>query len=298
MPIEIACPSCAALLRAPDKLAGKQAKCPKCGKPVPVPAPSQDVDVDLICGHPEDVPVDDDTADEVIDDLQDDEPIVRRGRRQEKSGKLLWMALPLGGLACITVGIVIGVAITFFVMTDRKERLPQVVEQASKSNNKETAEEKRATVKANQQSKESSKAPPGLTEKQKTAAADAVKALGRIEGAVQVGVNFKRYGELVGDAKAVVNEAERTLPVDDLSLNLNAAMLAYGDANTVWNEKIQHGILGLRQEFHGEIIARYDLHPRGQEGDHDVAMQTMWVVGAKAVANARNLLAEIEKTGR
>lgn len=37
MPILISCPSCGAKSKAPDQLAGKKAKCPKCGKGVPVP---------------------------------------------------------------------------------------------------------------------------------------------------------------------------------------------------------------------------------------------------------------------
>ena len=52
---------------------------------------------------------------------------------------------------------------------------------------------------------------PPLTEKQKAAAADAIKALGRIDAAVEVGVTYQQYGQLVIDAKAVVNEAERIL---------------------------------------------------------------------------------------
>lgn len=37
MPIPLACPSCFAKLRAPDKMAGRETKCPKCGAAVTVP---------------------------------------------------------------------------------------------------------------------------------------------------------------------------------------------------------------------------------------------------------------------
>src|SRR5262245_36814110 len=41
MAIPIRCGSCKASLRAPDRLAGKRAKCPDCGQPIPVPASTE-----------------------------------------------------------------------------------------------------------------------------------------------------------------------------------------------------------------------------------------------------------------
>lgn len=40
MPIVVACPSCAAAMRAPDNSAGRNARCPKCQTVFPIPAPS------------------------------------------------------------------------------------------------------------------------------------------------------------------------------------------------------------------------------------------------------------------
>ncbi|MFN0051574.1 MAG: hypothetical protein ACKV0T_05245 [Planctomycetales bacterium] len=37
MPISVECPSCGKRLKAPDSAAGKKAKCPQCGTPVPIP---------------------------------------------------------------------------------------------------------------------------------------------------------------------------------------------------------------------------------------------------------------------
>src|SRR5271157_5201409 len=39
MPIGVVCPSCAAKMRAPDSLAGRKTKCPKCGTALVVPRP-------------------------------------------------------------------------------------------------------------------------------------------------------------------------------------------------------------------------------------------------------------------
>lgn len=43
MPIPIACPSCATRLRAPDHMAGRKTKCPKCGMAVVVPSSGHEI---------------------------------------------------------------------------------------------------------------------------------------------------------------------------------------------------------------------------------------------------------------
>jgi hypothetical protein len=43
-----------------------------------------------------------------------------------------------------------------------------------------------------------------------------MRPLGRIEAAVQVGVTYQQYGQLIIDAKAVVNQAERTLRAGEM----------------------------------------------------------------------------------
>jgi hypothetical protein len=136
--------------------------------------------------------------------------------------------------------------------------------------------------------------PPGiLSDKQKSAVADAIKALARIQAAVQVGVTFPKYSELVIDAKAAMNEAERLLPRGELLTNLDVAMQAYSDASTVWNHKIQHGVPLSKGYGHGEIMTRYNLpiDDRGgvERADPDLAMQIMWKIAATKLAAARDL---------
>jgi hypothetical protein len=136
-----------------------------------------------------------------------------------------------------------------------------------------------------------------LTERQKAAAADAIKALARIEAAVQVGVIYQQYGQQVIDAKAVVNETARVLPQGEMLTNLSNCMDAYRDAGSVWNFKIQFPTLALMKELgHGEIIERYKLPLRTVKRKNeeiaspDEAMQIMWRVGAEKLAKARSLL--------
>jgi hypothetical protein len=129
-----------------------------------------------------------------------------------------------------------------------------------------------------------------LTDKQKAAATDAIKALGKIEAAVQVGVNFQHYGQLVIDAKAVVNEAKRTLPAGQMLTNLTEAMDAYKDASTVWNFKIRWDLALGKKLGHGEIIERYKLPlNENDEANTEIAMQLIWAVGAQKLAAARAL---------
>jgi hypothetical protein len=133
---------------------------------------------------------------------------------------------------------------------------------------------------------------PKLTDKQKTAVADAIKALGKVEAAIQVGVNKQQYGQLVIDAKAAVNEAVRSLPSGELSTALTEAIDAYRDAGTVWNHKIRWDSIGLGQNTgDGAIITRYDLKATRTDGrvDEDYAMQKIWVVATAKLAQVRSL---------
>jgi hypothetical protein len=143
--------------------------------------------------------------------------------------------------------------------------------------------------------KEPAKEQP-LTERQKAAVADAIKALARIEAAVQVGVNYQQYGQLVIDAKAVVNETARVLQEGEILTNLSDAMDAYRDAGRVWNHKIRITSFGLLKKYDGDLISRYDLPLRvvggmeEEQADPATAMQIIWAVADKKLAKARSLL--------
>lgn len=54
MPIQITCPACRKTLKAPDTLAGKNAKCPNCGTLITVPAvPEEILDAELAAPEPQ-----------------------------------------------------------------------------------------------------------------------------------------------------------------------------------------------------------------------------------------------------
>ena len=126
-----------------------------------------------------------------------------------------------------------------------------------------------------------------LSEVQKQARAECIKALGRVEASVEVGVNYQRYTDLVIDAKAESNEAMRLLPSGELKTNLSDAIEAYQDAGMVWKYKIQYDALGLRGFWHPDILARYKFEETGKKSDSESAMQLMWRVASTKLSAAR-----------
>jgi hypothetical protein len=235
--ISVTCPACESKIRAPENMAGRKAKCPKCGQSVAVPLPSGPAS-----DPSKSVPV---LLPASVDDDDDDRQLPAK-HKPAKSNKGLIIGLSVGG------GILlVGLVVALMVLT------------------------KSGT----------------LTAKEKAAAADAIKALGRIEAAVEVGVNYQQYGQLVIDAKAVVNDATRTLPAGEMSTNLTEAIEAYADAGAVWGKKIEFPTLGLRGSFgDGAIISRYNLQVDDkQQAAYSKAMQIIWGVGATKLAKARSL---------
>lgn len=129
-----------------------------------------------------------------------------------------------------------------------------------------------------------------LTTKQLSSAAEAIKALGRIEAAVEIGVNHQQYTKLIIDANADVNEAKRTLPDYELLSHITDAIEAYRDAATIWSHKIEYSVLGVKEDRWGSIIHRYNVPlNKEREASHEQTMQIIWKAGSEHLANAREL---------
>lgn len=100
----------------------------------------------------------------------------------------------------------------------------------------------------------------GLSSTQRVAADKALKALGKIKAATEVGANYQQYGSLVIEAKADVNEASRVLPKGDLNNELNATIEAYADALKAWQSKINDDdYLYQSSEPGTTLISKYSL---------------------------------------
>ena len=274
MPIAITCPSCKAKMQVPDKWAGKKAKCPKCGKPLAIPAstPAPSSKSPSRSIRPPEIDVEPVLAIEVEPAPAPSEASPVEDDEEEQvilPRRPRKKSLNLLWIVLPLAGV-IGTAGGLGVMY-------LVVN-----------------------------TPSG---KQKAAAADAIKALGKVKAAVEVGVNNKKYSELVIDAKATVNEAKGTLPEGELSKCLMDAMDAYADARTVWDYKIQFGQVmfdiplpvGMNVEYHKDLMQKYNLpiktdeeaSKRGQKNqvtDCDTAMQIIWKVARTKLDKARSLV--------
>lgn len=134
------------------------------------------------------------------------------------------------------------------------------------------------------------KQPTKWTEEQKRVAADAIKTLGQIEAAVQVGVNFQQHGQLVIAAKGAVNEAERHLPSGEFLTSLSECMAIYQDANKVWNIFVTERRGPNKKEGDGELIERYKLSVNETGyASPDQAKQIIWKAAENKLATARKL---------
>lgn len=78
--------------------------------------------------------------------------------------------------------------------------------------------------------------------KQTEAVESALKSLGKLKAATEVGVNVQQYGQLLIEAKAAVNQAVELLPDGELKKTLNDSMQAYQDAHTFWTSHIAGGL--------------------------------------------------------
>lgn len=87
----------------------------------------------------------------------------------------------------------------------------------------------------------------GLSSKQKTAASDALKALRKIDAAIQINSTYSQYSQLVLDAKTQVNEASSKLPDGELKKELDAAMQAYVDARDVWSSPNTDSLAAVKE---------------------------------------------------
>jgi hypothetical protein len=121
---------------------------------------------------------------------------------------------------------------------------------------------------------------------------DALDSLRRIQAAVQVGVNYQQYGELLIDAKAKTNAASRALPDGPARTELNSVMDAYLDASRVWQFKIDNRLLDRNSEPDKSLIAKYSLPVKeyNNVARPDEALQVIWRVADMHIKEAGKLL--------
>jgi hypothetical protein len=125
----------------------------------------------------------------------------------------------------------------------------------------------------------------GLSGRQRAATKNVLTALKKIQAAVEVGVSYQQYSQLVIEAKAAVNEASSQVPDGELKQELLAAMEAYSDASEGWaNSETSNmpllgrkGILRLKEVLTGKELVgqrlreKYKIKTYGEEfyGEND-----------------------------
>src|SRR4051794_39931011 len=86
---------------------------------------------------------------------------------------------------------------------------------------------------------------------------NALAALRKIDAATQVGTQFQQYNALVIDAKTQVNSLD--LSDGELKQEINAAMQAYADANTVWAAQVSGNTIYTSNEEGKRLKQQYGL---------------------------------------
>jgi hypothetical protein len=137
-----------------------------------------------------------------------------------------------------------------------------------------------------------------LADKQKTAVAEAIKALEKVEASTRVGVNISKYQDRVTDALPTVEEAQRVLPKGELKSALTKAMTAYKDAALLWSDMVRAPELSLRTRGlgHKQILDRNGLSEvellsftdrTERQVDNRVTLSTIWGAAADAIKTVK-----------
>jgi hypothetical protein len=117
-------------------------------------------------------------------------------------------------------------------------------------------------------------------------AADTFRSLLKIESAIEVGVNYQKYGELLIDAKTYVNEANLRLTDANIKKTFNNVIEEFSDALKIWKHKIDNSSYSFGSKLYSysepgkTIILKYSIPTEkdsiGSYADADGAMQVIW----------------------
>jgi predicted Zn finger-like uncharacterized protein len=297
MKAPVSCPNCASSFSISRASAGKKAKCPKCEQPFVISFDDGLPATDDFSSLPHSVPSQSVVPPRLpaVQEVRSTNEVATNKRRSTALAAPQWLFVVAPAVLTFILGYGLGFLIHHAPTTntvaigkgDASETKPSSPTPASADADHipETTPEL-ATAKPKAKS-------PSLSDHQLAVATDAVAAMGKIEAAIEIGVNYQKYTSTLADVNAAVNEADRSLAGSPITLELNAAMQAYKDVAEIWSFKIQYSSIGstISKQFHAEIIERYaDSLPKEEEIDTDVAMQLMWLVAGKRIERARSLL--------
>lgn len=126
------------------------------------------------------------------------------------------------------------------------------------------------------------------------AAVNAVKALRKMAGATEIGINFQEYSSRLIDLKAEVDEALMQLPEGELKNEISLAMEAYVDAKQGWNEMITDDYLLVQFEPGRSLQKKYSIPGDGDKRYPAIRKKTtlsiIWGAADKHINRASQLL--------
>jgi hypothetical protein len=119
----------------------------------------------------------------------------------------------------------------------------------------------------------------------------AYQALRKLADAVQLGLPYPQFGNLLIEIKPTVEDALAALPETALKAELKEALAAYVDGGQAWAAMQALGVLPIKTELGAALMKKYEIKPSVNalgEADHlrlDVTLSAIWAAAAKHLDN-------------
>ena len=128
------------------------------------------------------------------------------------------------------------------------------------------------------------------------AARKAYQGLRKLADAVQLGLPYPQFGNLLIEVKPAVEDALASMPETALKGELKEALAAYVDGGQAWAAMQALGVLPIATEPGATLMKKYEIKPSVNafgQADHlrlDVTLSAIWAVAAKHLDNAAQML--------
>ncbi len=121
------------------------------------------------------------------------------------------------------------------------------------------------------------------------AAADALKELRKMSGAVEMGLSLQEYTNRMIDMKAEVDEKLSKVPDGEMKQEIKAAQQSYIDAKTLWNSAVTYDNVYPRSEENKAIFMKYTFSKVGESVPKEVALSEVWATANKHIEKATEM---------
>lgn len=128
-------------------------------------------------------------------------------------------------------------------------------------------------------------------DKEQESIQEALKSLRKLSAATEVGVSFADYGRRLIDVKSEVAEYLSNISDGYTKDEINAAMQAYADTATAWNEMIRYDFMIVKFEPGTSLQRKYSI-PVSRIGNEQVmtrnaVLSTIWAAAKTHIENAQ-----------